>query len=163
MINLIWAQDANGNIGKDNQMPWRLPADLAYFKKQTTGKTIVMGRKTYDSLGKALPNRENIVLTRDPELTLADASVVHTKADILKRAETEDIFIIGGAQIYALFADDADRLYVTKIAATFDADTAFPVLDWQAFRLVQELPGHIDEKNKYPHAFFVYEREQEIQ
>lgn len=155
---MIWAQDDNGNIGKNNQMPWHLPADFAYFKKQTTGKTIVMGRKTYDSLGKALPNRKNIVLTRDEAFTLTDATVVHDKSEILALSKQETLFIIGGAQIYALFANDADRLYVTKIAGVFDADTAFPVINWEDFQLIEKTPGHVDEKNKYMHTFCVYER-----
>lgn len=146
MLTFIWAQDECGNIGKDNTMPWYLPADLAYFKKQTTGKTIVVGRKTYESFGKALPNRTNLVLSRDLNLTLPDAEVVHDKEAILKRAETESIFICGGAEIYKLFLDEVDRLLVTKIAARFDADTAFPKLDWDQFKEVGRVEGTQDEK-----------------
>ncbi|WP_167628281.1 dihydrofolate reductase [Listeria valentina] len=158
MITFIWAQDEAGNIGKDNTMPWHLPADLAYFKKQTTGHTIVVGRKTYESFGRALPNRRNIVLSRDPDLQLPDAEVVHDKADVLKLAETEDVFVCGGAEIYRLFHDQVSRLFVTKIGASFEADTAFPELDWSKFREVSRIEGQEDEKNRYPFAFYTYER-----
>ncbi|EEO9219225.1 dihydrofolate reductase, partial [Listeria monocytogenes] len=134
MIIFVWAQDRAGNIGKDNKMPWHLPGDLQFFKKTTTGKTLVMGRKTYESLGKALPNRKTIVLTRDQGLKLDDAEILHSKEAVLALAETgETIYIVGGAEIYRLFMDVADQLIVTKIDAEFEADTAFPEVDWENF------------------------------
>ncbi|MHC5251981.1 dihydrofolate reductase [Listeria kieliensis] len=158
MITFIWAQDEQGNIGKDNTMPWHLPADLAYFKKQTTGHTIVIGRKTYESFGRALPNRRNIVLSRDRNLRLPDAEVIHDKEEVLKLAETEEVFVCGGAEIYRLFRDQVSRLLVTKIGASFEADTAFPELDWSKFQEVSRIKGQEDEKNRYPFTFYTYER-----
>ncbi|WP_239254462.1 dihydrofolate reductase [Listeria ilorinensis] len=158
MLTFIWAQDANGAIGKDNQIPWHLPADLRFFKEQTIGKTIVMGRKTYESLGKALPNRETIILSRNHDLQLPDAEVVHEVETILTRAKTEDILICGGAEIYQLFMAYVDRLIVTKIAATFLADTKFPEVDWSQFAEVSRIENKKDEKNPYDYTFLTYVR-----
>ncbi|WP_099222212.1 dihydrofolate reductase [Listeria costaricensis] len=158
MLTFIWAQDEQGAIGKDNRMPWHLPADLRFFKEQTTGKTIVMGRKTYESLGKALPNRENLVLSRSRDLRLSDAEVVHEVEPILARAKTEDIFICGGAEIYRLFMPYVDRLIVTKIAATFSADTKFPEVDWSKFTETSRMENKKDEKNPYDYTFVTYVR-----
>lgn len=159
MIIFVWAQDRAGNIGKANKMPWYLPGDLQFFKKTTTGKTLVMGRKTYESLGKALPNRKTIVLTRDKELHLSDAEVLHSRDEVLDLANTgEPIYVVGGAEIYRLFIDVADKLIVTKIEAEFDADTAFPEVDWENFSEVVKETHEKDEKNKYNYTFYTYER-----
>lgn len=159
MIIFVWAQDRAGNIGKANKMPWYLPGDLQFFKKTTTGKTLVMGRKTYESLGKALPNRKTIVLTRDKELHLSDAEVLHSRDEVLDLANTgEPIYVVGGAEIYRLFMDVADKLIVTKIEAEFDADTAFPEVDWENFSEVSKETHEKDEKNKYNYTFYTYER-----
>ncbi|MBC1533177.1 dihydrofolate reductase [Listeria seeligeri] len=160
MIIFIWAQDRAGNIGKDNKMPWHLPGDLQFFKKTTTGKTLVMGRKTYESLGKALSNRKTIVLTRDTSLQLADADVIHSRDEVLALAKEQDeaIYIAGGAEIYRLFMDVADKLIVTKIDATFEADTAFLEVDWENFTEVSRESHDKDEKNKYGYTFYTYER-----
>ncbi|MBC1446227.1 dihydrofolate reductase [Listeria welshimeri] len=159
MIIFVWAQDRAGNIGKDNTMPWHLPGDLQFFKKTTTGKTLVMGRKTYESLGKALPNRKTIVLTRDKELQLDDAEILHSREEVLALAQTgEPIYVVGGAEIYRLFMDVADKLIVTKIDAEFDADTAFPEVDWENFSEIAKEPHEKDEKNKYNYTFYTYER-----
>ncbi|WP_088808601.1 MULTISPECIES: dihydrofolate reductase [Listeria] len=158
MISFIWAQDKMGNIGKENKMPWHLPADLKFFKEQTSGHTIVMGRKTYDSLGKALPNRRNLVLSRDKSLQLPDAEVVHDKQTILDLAANESVFICGGAEIYRLFQAEVDRLIVTKIDAAYDADTAFPEIDWSNFQLMSQTDGMRDEKSNVTFGFYTYER-----
>lgn len=159
MIIFVWAQDRAGNIGKDNTMPWHLPGDLQFFKKTTTGKTLVMGRKTYESLGKALPNRKTIVLTRDKELQLDDAEILHSREEVLALTQTgEPIYVVGGAEIYRLFMDVADKLIVTKIDAEFDADTAFPEVDWENFSEIANEPHEKDEKNKYNYTFYTYER-----
>lgn len=120
---------------------------FAVFQKTTTGKTLVMGRKTYESLGKALPNRKTIVLTRDQGLKLDDAEILHSKEAVLALAETgETIYIVGGAEIYRLFMDVADQLIVTKIDAEFEADTAFPEVDWENFSEVAKEFHEKDEK-----------------
>ncbi|EIA19843.1 dihydrofolate reductase [Listeria fleischmannii] len=162
MISFIWAQDKEGNIGKNNSMPWHLPEDLKFFKEQTSGHTIVMGRKTYESLGKALPNRRNLVLSRDTTLSLPDAEVVHDKDEIIQMAKKESLFICGGAEIYRLFLDVVDRLIVTKIEATFDADTAFPDVDWSKFELVSETTGMHDSKTGISFGFYTYERKRVV-
>ncbi|EMG27447.1 Dihydrofolate reductase [Listeria fleischmannii 1991] len=162
MISFIWAQDKEGNIGKNNSMPWHLPEDLKFFKEQTSGHTVVMGRKTYESLGKALPNRRNLVLSRDTTLSLPDAEVVHDKDEIIQMAKKESLFICGGAEIYRLFLDVVDRLIVTKIEATFDADTAFPDVDWSKFELVSETTGMRDLKTDISFGFYTYVRKRVV-
>ncbi|MBC2165537.1 dihydrofolate reductase [Listeria booriae] len=158
MLTFIWAQDKDGYIGKDNTMPWRLPADLQHFKKETNGHTIVMGRKTYESIGKALPNRENLVLTRDPNYSLADAKVLHDKAEVLEIARDKQVYITGGAEIYRLFLEDADALVVTHVEAHCGGDTIFPELDWQKWRLVKREDGVRDEKNELDYWYGWYEK-----
>ncbi|MBC1564310.1 dihydrofolate reductase [Listeria booriae] len=158
MLTFIWAQDKDGYIGKDNTMPWRLPADLQHFKKETNGHTIVMGRKTYESIGKALPNRENLVLTRDPNYSLADAKVLHDKAEVLEIARDKQVYITGGAEIYRLFLEDADALVVTHVEAYCGGDTIFPEFDWQNWRLVKREDGVRDEKNDLDYWYGWYEK-----
>ncbi|MBC1473366.1 dihydrofolate reductase [Listeria grandensis] len=158
MLTFIWAQDKDGYIGKNNTMPWRLPADLQHFKKETSGHTIVMGRKTYESIGKALPNRESIVLTRDPDYSLTDAKVVHSKAEILEIAQDKDVFITGGAEIYQLFLEDADALIVTHVEATCGGDTRFPTMDWSKWQLTKRENGTRDAKNDLDFWYGWYEK-----
>ncbi|MCQ4085585.1 dihydrofolate reductase [Saccharibacillus sp. JS10] len=159
VITLIWAQDEQELIGKNNTMPWRLPADLAYFKSQTVGKAIVMGRKTWESFGsKPLKDRQNIVLTRNKAFQAEGATVVHSIEEALQMAESEEVMIIGGAEIYALYLPIADQLRVTQVQGTFEGDTFFPSLDKSAWKLVSSEKGIVDEKNKYEHEFQVYER-----
>lgn len=159
-ITLIWAQGQNGVIGKDNDMPWKLPADMAYFKQQTQHKTIVMGRKTWESFGsKPLPNRRNIILTRDSSFTAEGGEVVHTPEQALELAGSEDeLMIIGGSQIYKLFLEHADCLLVTQIDHSFDGDTFFPEVNWSQWKLKSAVPGVRDEKNAYDYRFEQYVR-----
>ncbi|EUJ49384.1 dihydrofolate reductase [Paenilisteria rocourtiae] len=159
MLTFIWAQDRDGYIGKDNTMPWRLPADLQHFKKETDGQTIVMGRKTYESIGKALPNRENIILTRNPNYVLPDAKVVHSKEEILELATEKSVFITGGAEIYQLFLDDADVLIVTHVEAECGGDTRFPAIDWKKWKLIKREDGVRDAKNDLDFWYGWYEKE----
>ncbi len=159
-ITLIWAQDQNRLIGKDNDMPWKLPADMAYFKQQTQHKTIVMGRKTWESFGsKPLPNRRNIVLTRDPKFTVDGGEVVHTPEQALELTSSEDeVMIIGGSQIYKLFLEHADRLLVTQIEHEFEGNTFFPEVNWSEWKLESSTQGPKDEKNVYDYRFEQYVR-----
>ncbi|CAH8771290.1 dihydrofolate reductase [Paenibacillus dendritiformis] len=159
-ITMIWAMDKRRLIGKDNGMPWRLPSDMAYFKAMTQGKTVVMGRKTYESLGKALPNRRNIVLTRNPEWIAPDAEVMHHIESVLPLAADEEIMVMGGAQIYREFLPLADKLLVTRIDAEFEGDEYFPPYDEAAWELAEEAEGPVDEKNRYPHRFQTYVRKE---
>ncbi|MGV3139088.1 dihydrofolate reductase [Brevibacillus agri] len=155
MISLIVAYAKNQVIGKDGDMPWSLPADLKNVKEITTGKTIVMGRKTFESIGKPLPNRRNVVLTRSRAFHPEGVDVVHTKEEVLALG---DVIIFGGAEIYRQFLDVVDRLYITEIDLETEGDTFFPAWDRDAFVLVDKREGVVDEKNAHPHTFYVYER-----
>ncbi len=158
-VSLIVAMDRNRLIGNDNQMPWRLPADLAHFKRVTMGKPMVMGRKTWESLGRVLPGRRHIVVTRQQGYTAAGIEVVSTLEEALTLLRgTEEIMVIGGAQIYAQMLPHADLLYITRIDAEFDGDTWFPKIDMQTWQLLSETAQNASEKNPYPYAFQIYAR-----
>ncbi len=133
-MNLIVAVDRNWAIGKDNKLLVSIPDDMKFFRTTTTGKVVVMGRKTLESFpnGKPLKNRVNIVLTRDPDYEVKDAVVVHSKEELnseLTKYDTNDIYVIGGESIYRLMLDDCDRAFVTYVDYTYDADTYFPNLE----------------------------------
>jgi dihydrofolate reductase len=157
MISFVVAMDENRAIGKDNDLPWYLPNDLKHFKKTTMGKPIVMGRKTYESIGKPLPGRENIVVTRDQSYEAEGTTIVHSVDEVLQ-LNAEEICVIGGSEIFKQFLPVADRLYITEIHHTFDADTYFPELSADEWKEVSRTEGIVDEKNKYPHEFVVYEK-----
>ncbi|AGK54592.1 dihydrofolate reductase [Bacillus sp. 1NLA3E] len=160
MISLIWAMDENRVIGKDNQLPWHLPEDLKFFKKTTTGHPIAMGRKTHVSIGRPLPGRENIIITRNQEYTSEGCIVLHSVQELLHYAQQYDkeVFIIGGAEIFKEVFPFADRLYITKIYETFDGDTFFPDIDMEQWKLLFSEPGVKNEKNPYHYEFFIYQR-----
>ena len=160
MISFLWAEDQNGLIGKENDLPWRLPADLKYFKDTTMGHPIVMGRKTYESIGRPLPGRTNIILTRDPEYQAEGCLVFHSKDSLLQWIEAygSEVFITGGSDIFRLFLGEVDRLYVTKICASFEGDTYFPKIDWESWELISSEKGPRNEKNPYDYEFELYER-----
>lgn len=136
MISLMVAHDPNRVIGLNNDLPWHIPEDLAYFKEKTMGKAMVMGRKTYESIGRPLPGRLNIIVTRNTDFTAADGVIVvhDLETAIAKASEyAEEVMIIGGAEIFKLSMEMADRLYITEIQQTFEGDTFFPEYDegWQ--------------------------------
>ncbi|YCA44805.1 type 3 dihydrofolate reductase [Bacillus sp. JZ8] len=160
MISFIVAMDDNNLIGKDNALPWHLPADLAYFKKVTTNHTIVMGRKTYESIGRPLPNRKNVVLTHSTSFQEEGVTVIHSLDELKEMANrsNEELFIIGGARLYEQLLPVADRLYVTHIRATFDGDTHFPVFSKEEWKIIDSKEHKKDEKNAYDYEFVVYER-----
>lgn len=155
MISLIVAYARSRVIGWRGSMPWHLPADLKHVKEITTGKTIVMGRKTFESIGKPLPNRRNVVLTRSRDFSPEGVEVVHSKAEVLALG---DVIIFGGAELYRQFLDDVDRLYITEIDLETEGDTFFPEWNPADFQLVWKREGVVDEKNPIPHTFFLYER-----
>ncbi|GAE30292.1 dihydrofolate reductase [Halalkalibacter hemicellulosilyticus] len=159
MISFIFAMDQNRAIGYQNDLPWHLPNDLAFFKRVTTGHTIVMGRKTYESIGRPLPKRRNIIITRNDAFVAQGCEVVHTKEELQRlTAQEDEVFVIGGTEIFTLFWDAVDRLYVTYIDDTFKADTYFPNIDPKEWHLKSTEKGTVDEKNKHPHEFRIYER-----
>lgn len=135
MIGLIWAQAANGVIGRDNAVPWHVPEDMVHFRAVTSGSTVLMGRRTWDSLPprfRPLPGRRNVVLTRDPDWTAEGASVVHdlpTALDGLPSAPDRDVWVIGGADVYAAALPVADIAELTELRETFDGDVSAPALD----------------------------------
>ena len=148
-------------IGRGGGLPWRLSADLKRFKALTMGHAIVMGRKTYDSIGRPLPGRTSIVLSRqpNPDWGAAEIRTAPSLDDALAQAGAdEEVFIVGGAEVYALALPRADRLYVTWVDADVDGDTFFPQVDWGQWRLVSEEPHPVDAKNEYPTRFAVYDR-----
>lgn len=160
MISLIVAMDQNRVIGKDNQLPWYLPADLQYFKKVTMGKLIIMGRKTFESIGRVLPGRENIIVTRNEQYINENCTILHSIDEVKTFADEseQEVFVIGGAEIFREILPTTDRLYLTKIQASFEGDTYFPEIDEKEWREISSTPGVVDEKNLYPHQFIVLER-----
>lgn len=154
IISLIVATDEKNGIGKNNQLPWHLPADLKHFKTLTTGHPIIMGRKTFDSIGKALPNRRNIVVSRQRSYVAEGAEVVSSLQDAfdLCREESE-AFVIGGAQIFEQALPLADILYLTVIHHQFDADTFFPEIDPTSWIETESSTHAPDEKNIYSYTF----------
>ncbi|RUT35924.1 dihydrofolate reductase [Paenibacillus zeisoli] len=159
-ITLIWAMARGGVMGKDNQLPWRLPADLAFFKAQTLGKTMVMGRKTWESIGsKPLPGRRNVVLTQDEHYTADDGETIHSIQEALDLHKPgEELMVIGGAGVFKHFLPFADKLLVTYIDEDIEGDVIFPKFDWSEFKVIEEVQGVQDEKNRYPYRFVTYER-----
>lgn len=150
----------NFAIGKNNQLLWHMPADLKFFKQTTSGHTVIMGRKTFDSVGRPLPNRRNIVITRDASLTIEGAEVVNSLDEALEITKMEDkpVFIVGGAEIYRQALPKTDTLYLTTIHHTFDADTFFPEIDRNEWEVLSSESHQADEKNKYDYTFEVLKR-----
>lgn len=159
-ISLIAAIDKNGVIGKDGkELPWYLPADLKRFKNITMGKPIIMGRKTYESIGKPLPGRTNIIITRKENYEAPGCLVVHSPEEALQAAgEAPEIMVIGGAEIFAQFMPRASRLYLTLIDRAFEGNVYFPKWDAAEWREVSRETHEPDEKNFYAYTFIVLER-----
>jgi len=157
-ISIIAAVDENWVIGKKGGLPWRLPADLKHFKALTTGHTVIMGRKTYDSIGKPLPDRINIVVSSN-DLNLPGCVVVKSIEKALKSApDNKEVFIMGGAQIYNQFLPLAHKLYLTKIHHQFDGDIFFPKLDLSEWKEIGKQDFEADEKNPYRYSFITLEK-----
>jgi len=158
-ISLIAAMDEERLIGAHNSLPWRLPADMQWFRKQTMGKPIVMGRHTFASIGKALPGRQNIVLSRNPSLRLDGCSMIHSLDELKHTAgKAEEVMVIGGAEVYALALPLADRLYLTTIAASFEGDAWFPDFDAATWHEVFREEHAADDTNPWPYCFHILER-----
>ena len=162
ILSLLVAADENNVIGKDNKLPWHLPNDLRYFKNLTWAMPILMGRKTFESIGKPLPGRKSIVITRNPEWNHDGVTVVHSVDAALAAAQKEDvkeIFVIGGAAIFREAFPVARRIYLTRIHHNFDGDVYFQELSPQEWTLVKETHCSPDEKNAFAHTFQVWERQ----
>lgn len=156
------AMAANGVIGRDNQLPWRLPGDLQRLKRLTMGKAIIMGRKTHESIGRPLPGRLNVILTRQADYQAEGCVVVHTVEEAIaaaaQYAPDQEIIIFGGADIYRLFLPLAGRLYLTQLAEPFPGDTHFPPLDWSVWQPISQEYFPADEHNPHAYTFTVWER-----
>jgi dihydrofolate reductase len=165
-VSMIWAMAENNVIGRDNKLPWHLPNDLKYFKQLTTGKPVIMGRKTYDSIGRPLPNRTNIIITRDANFSAEGVKVVNSLDEAIELAEAiclvnaqEEVIVMGGAEIYKLCLPRADRLYVTLVHADVEGDAYFPEIDLSHYQEVKREFFEKDGPNPYDYSFCVFERE----
>jgi dihydrofolate reductase len=165
-LALIWAMARNRTIGRNNALPWYLPEDLKYFKRVTLGKPIIMGRKTWESIGRPLPGRTNIVITRDAAFHAEGVRVVQTLEQALALAEkiclidgADEAVVIGGAQIYALALPLADRLYLTQVHADVEGDAHFPPLDLTLWRELGREDFAAQAPNPYDYSFLILERE----
>lgn len=156
-LSIIVALDAQRGIGVNNTLPWRLPEDLAHFKRLTTGHPIIMGRKTFDSIGRPLPNRRNIVITRNPDWRHDGVDSVGSLDAAIALADGPVAYLIGGAQIFTQALPLTDQLIVTEIDKTFDCDTYFPSLDPQQWQEVAREQHHSD-LNECDYAFVTYQR-----
>jgi dihydrofolate reductase len=164
LISLIAAMAENGTIGRDNALPWRLADDLKRFKALTMGKHLLMGRRTYESIGRPLPGRTCLVLTRDREWGAEGIVVVHSLGQALSQArDAEELVAIGGAEIYRLLMPFARRIYLTLVHAEIPGDTFFPDFDPTQWADVECQSHPADERNAYPFTFVTLERKSEPQ
>ncbi|WP_197526516.1 dihydrofolate reductase [Botrimarina colliarenosi] len=165
-MTLVVAAAENHVIGNKGELPWRLPADLAHFKRLTMGAPLIMGRKTYDSIGRPLPGRVSIVLTRDTAWRAIHDEVLVAEsfdqaiafADQAETENTDDVFVIGGGEIYRLALLQADRVQLTRVHATVEGDATFPALDPSEWRLVSSEDHPADQRNEHACTFEVWER-----
>ena len=160
-LSFLVAASENNVIGKDNKLPWYLPNDLKYFKNLTWGMPVVMGRKTYESFGKPLRGRRNIVITRNKDWKGEGIDTVNSVEDAIalaKESAVKEIFIIGGGEIFKTTINKANRIYLTRIHHSFDGDAFFPEINESEWVLIKERNCPADEKNAYAHSFQVWER-----
>jgi len=158
-LSIIVAMDQKGVIGLNNALPWRLSADLKNFKAVTMGKPVIMGRKTWESIGKTLPGRDNVIITRNPDYRADGCIVCHGLEEALQRyANVPEVVIIGGHDIFQSALVRADALYLTDVHADVEGDTWFPVFDRTEWHQISQQDFVADEKNQYPFTFSVLER-----
>jgi dihydrofolate reductase len=164
-VSIIAILAANDVIGRDNKLPWHMPADLKRFKALTMGHHLIMGRKTFDSIGKPLPGRINVVVTRNVDFSPEGVAVARSLEEAIGKAEAagdDEIFIAGGAEIFAQALHRAGRMHLTRLHAEFEGDTFFPEFDdVNEWKLVDAEHFEPDEKNAYPYSFLTYERSTE--
>jgi dihydrofolate reductase len=164
-LAIIVAQSRNSVIGVNNDLPWRLPKDLQYFKRVTLGKPIIMGRKTYESIGKPLPGRTNIVITSNTDYSVEGVQVVHSLEEavelgivVAKEQGQCEVMVIGGAQIYQQALEQSSKLYITEVDAHIEGDAHFPEVNYSEYREVERENHASDESNPYDYSFVCYER-----
>ena len=161
MLSIIVAKAKNNIIGKDNNLIWHLPEDLKRFKALTTGHTIIMGRRTFESLGRVLPNRKHVVFSQNPDFKVDDENVevVHSLLQIQEYIESdEEAFVIGGAMIYGLLMPYVTKMYITQINQEFEGDTFFPKFNLEKWKIVDTQKGIKDENNNLDYEFITYEK-----
>ena len=160
-ISMIVAMAHDRVIGKDNQMPWHLPADLAHFKRVTLGKPVLMGRKTFESIGRPLPGRRNLVISRNPNYQAEGIEVVgsvEAALALLAGSSVEELMVIGGGHLYAEMLPSADCLYLTQIDLAVEGDTRFPAFDDGQWQRIECESHPADEKNPHPYSFETWQR-----
>lgn len=158
-ISIIAALAKNRIIGKNNKLPWNLPADLKHFKKLTLGKPIIMGQKTFESIGRPLPGRANIILSLDENFKPQGCIVANSIEEVLKILEHEkEIMIAGGASIYKQFLPLANKMYLTLIDANFEGDTYFPEFNWEDWEVIERIENQSDKENPYKYTFLTLQR-----
>ena len=158
-ISLIAAASSNNVIGVAGQLPWHLPNDFKYFKETTLGKPVLMGRLTWASIGKPLPGRHNIVMTRQTSFDAPGATIVNSPAAAIEAAgDAEELMVIGGGQIYAQFIDRSDRIYLTLVDTHLEGDAVFPTLHPDQWSLTRCRPNSADERHAFDYEFRVYDR-----
>ena len=158
-ISLIFAMDRTGVIGYEGDLPWHLPDDLKRFKEITMGKPIIMGRKTYDSIGQSLPGRRNIVMTRNRNFQADGCEVVYSIGEALTAAiDFDEVMVIGGAVVFEGFLPMASRMYVTLLEAEFDGDVYFPNIDWEEWLEVSRESLPVAEEQPFAYHYLIYER-----
>lgn len=159
IISIIAAMDRNRLIGNKNQLPWHLPADFAHFKAVTMGKPIIMGRKTFESIGKPLPGRTNIVLSRNPDTQFEGAVCVTSFEEAIDAvSDAEEVMVIGGSTVYEMLLPRIDRMYLTYVDGQFEGDAWFPEFDESEWLEKQSVIRQADEKNVYDCRFVIYEK-----
>lgn len=161
MLSIIAAIAKNNIIGKNNGLIWHLPADMKHFRNTTMGHSLIMGRKTFESFGKPLPGRHSIVITRQKDWSFAGVTVAHSLQEAIAMAGgNEEVFIIGGAEIYSQAMPSCKKMYLTIIHHEFDGDTCFPPVDFSEWKLIKDEKHLPDEKNQYPYSFRTYVRKE---
>nr|AIA16560.1 Dihydrofolate reductase [uncultured bacterium] len=162
-ISLIAAVAENGIIGRSGTLPWRLSDDLRRFKQLTIGHTIIMGRRTWESIGRALPGRRTVVVSRNADFRtnidgVATATSLDKALELAAAAGDEEAFIVGGAELYRESLSRANRLYLTRVCAAVDGDTSFPNIEWNNWQLVESEDHDANEKNEFAYRFETYDR-----
>ena len=158
-LSIIVAMDRNRVIGKGDALPWHISEDLKHFKKITMGKPIIMGRKTHESIGRPLPGRENIILTRDASYQAEGCTVLHSMDDIFEHCkDIEEVMITGGAEIYKLAFEQVSNLYLTEVHAEVEGDTYFPEFERSKWKEISREDHKADEKNEFNYSFLVLEK-----
>lgn len=162
-ISIIAALAENNVIGRENRLPWHLPDDLKHFRRLTVGHPVIMGRRNYESLGRPLPDRLNIVVTHRPGYAAPGCRVVHSLEEAFAAADgADEIFVIGGGELYAQTLDRADRLYLTRVHARVEGETRFPDFDADAWREIARVRHEADERHAYAFSFATLERQRHL-